>query len=103
MITVMVNLKVKETRLTEFKQLATELTEETRNVRDGCISYSFAQDPNSKTEFILFEQWRDQASLDTHIQHLFAKLGPAIEGKPLPKKLLDFYESAAPKFYNAIG
>ena len=35
---------------------------------DGCINYDFAVDVTDPNTLIIFERWRDQKALDSHIQ-----------------------------------
>ena len=52
---------------------------------DGCINYDFAVDVTAPDTLIIFERWRDQKALDTHIQSAHvaewrkagAEVGPA--------------------------
>ncbi len=103
MITVMIHATVKKEKLDEFLELAALMTRETRGKREGCISYSFNQNTEKPTDFVLYEQWESQDLLDKHIQELCTLLGPPMPGYPLPKKLLDMYEKAEPVFYNPIA
>ena len=52
---------------------------------------------------MLYERWESQTDLDNHINELFAILGPAKAGDPIPEKLMNMYERATPVFYNVIG
>ncbi|MCE2595318.1 antibiotic biosynthesis monooxygenase [Motilimonas cestriensis] len=101
MITVIVNAKVKCDFLNEYLEVASLLTKESRN-RAGCVSYVFNQSVGNPLEFTLFEQWESQAHLDEHIKALIDLLGAPDPGGMLPAKLINFYESAEPKFYNSI-
>ncbi|MFL0810850.1 MAG: antibiotic biosynthesis monooxygenase [Agarilytica sp.] len=103
MLTIMVHAKVKQEKLEEFLELAVRLTNETRGKHQGCISYSFNQNLESPTEFVLYEQWETQEDLEEHIRELVLLLGDPAPGFALPKKLLDMYESARPVCYSEIG
>ena len=53
----------------------------------GCLTYDFYQKQPEGSEFLFFEEWRDQAALDAHFatQHFadFVKALPElIEGAP---------------------
>lgn len=103
MLTIMVHAKVKEEKLSEFLEMATLLTAETRGKRTGCIAYSFNQSLESPKEFVLYEQWESQDHLDEHIRQICLLLGKPEPGKLLPEKLLSMYEWAKPVFYKEVG
>lgn len=60
MLTIMIHARVKREKLAEYTEMAALLTDETRGKRPGCISYSFNQNIESPTEFVLYEQWENQ-------------------------------------------
>ena len=98
----MIHAKIKKEMLNEYIQMASLLTKETRNIRKGCIAYSFNQRIDEPTEFIIYEQWESQEALDEHIKHLAILLGPPAPGGSLPEKLVNMYESGIPYYYNEI-
>jgi quinol monooxygenase YgiN len=54
----------------------------------GCISYMLHEDPKNPVVFYLFENYKDQAATDFHMNspHLAAtleKVGPILAGKPV--------------------
>ena len=54
----------------------------------GCISYNFYEQQPTSNEFLFFEEWADQAALDSHFQTAHFKkfaeqLPELIQGKPL--------------------
>ena len=100
MLTVMVHAKVKQEMLNEYLDLIKLLSRET--TKKGCLTYSFNQNKEEPTEFVLYEQWESEVDLDNHIKELFTILGPAKSGDPIPEKLMNMYEKAAPVFYNII-
>jgi len=102
MLTIMVHAKIKEEKLPEYLEMAALLTNETKGMRPGCISYSFNQSLESPAEFVLYEQWESQEHLDNHIQELCKLLGQPKQGQPLPEKLMEMYEWAKPVFYKEI-
>jgi quinol monooxygenase YgiN len=102
MLTIMIHARVKLDLLDEFLEMASLLTRETQGKRKGCINYSFNQRQDEPTEFVIFEQWQNQAALDEHIHQLTILLGPPKAGELLPDKLIYMYESATPCFYNVI-
>lgn len=100
MLTVMIHAKVKQEMLNEYLDLIKLLSRET--TKKGCLRYSFNQNIEDATEFVLYEQWESEVDLDNHIKELFTILGPAKPGDPIPEKLMDMYEKATPVFYNII-
>ena len=101
MLTIMIHAKIKENRIDEYIETITFLTESTKKI--GCINYSFNQNIQSPTEFVLYEQWASQDHLDRHIAELFKLLGPANPGEPIPKKLMELYESVTPINYKVVA
>jgi len=101
MLTVMIHAKIKETRLADYMEMVKFLTESTSKI--GCIKYSFNQNTQMPTEFVLYEQWESQEYLDRHISELFELLGPSNLGEPMPRKLMELYESAIPVYYNVVS
>ena len=54
---------------------------------DGCHSYKVFQNQSDPLDFLLYETWRDQPSLDAHlttahVQQAFAKGLPLLDGAP---------------------
>jgi len=54
---------------------------------DGCHSYKVFQNQSDPLDFVLYETWRDQPSLDAHlttahVQQAFAKGLPLLDGAP---------------------
>ncbi|KAL7712188.1 ABM domain-containing protein [Entamoeba marina] len=39
---------------------------ETTKKEDGCISYTFVQEPLDKTHYMMIEQWKSKQHLDAH-------------------------------------
>jgi len=101
MLTIMIHAQVKKKLLNEYLDLINLLVKNT--TKKGCHSYSFNQNKEEPTEFVLYEQWESQEDLDNHIKELFTILGPAKAGDPIPEKLMNMYEKATPVFYNVIG
>jgi len=96
----MIHAKVKQEMLNEYLNLIKLLIRKT--AKKGCLTYSFNQNKEEPTDFVLYEQWESQADLDNHIKELFTILGPAKPGDPIPEKLMNMYEKATPVFYNIV-
>jgi len=71
-ITVLLFMTAKEGREEEFLEMATRLTETTHAEDEGCINYIFHQQIDNPREFVLYEHWRDQASLNAHLSRMQA-------------------------------
>lgn len=97
----MIHAKVKKDMLDEYLDLIKMLVKKTS--KKGCLFYTFNQNKDDPTDFVLYEQWRSQEDLDNHIKELFEILGPAKPGQPIPFKLMNMYEKATPVFYNLVG
>ena len=97
----MVHAKVKKEMLDEDLDLVKMLAEKT--TKKGCLFYTFNQNRDVPTDFVLYAQWKSQEDLDNHINELFNILGPARPGEPIPFKLMNMYEKATPVFYNIVG
>ena len=70
----------------ELMHLAASMLAPSR-AESGCISYNFYQQQPGYNDFLFFEEWADQASLDAHFQtpHFLGfmqKFPELIEGKP---------------------
>jgi len=102
MLTIIVRAKIKEEKLSEYVEMA-EVVAAMAKERPGCVSYSFNQNINSPTEFIVYEQWQSKEPMQDHIKALYRLYGDPEPGQPMPKKILEMYESAEPAFYNVIG
>ena len=77
-VTVLFFMTAPAGREEECRELVTRLTETTRAEDEGCINYIFHQRIDNPREFVLYEQWRDQAALNAHLARLQA-VGGAID------------------------
>ena len=71
-ITILFFMTAKAGREEECRELVTRSTETTRAEDEGCINYIFHQQIDNPREFVLYEQWRDQAALNAHLARLQA-------------------------------
>jgi hypothetical protein len=97
----MIHAKVKKEKLDEYLDLVQMLTKKT--TKKWCLFYTFNQNKDDPTDFVLYEQWESQTDLDNNIKELFDILGPAKPERPIPDKLMDMYEKAIPVFYNGVS
>ena len=111
MITVLLQMTVKADRQQEFREMALELTATSRAEDPGCLLYAFFNRTADPRETILFEQWQDQESLDSHIRRLQDLLGPPDGEEPypashhrrgLPKAFLSLFENTEAARYEPV-
>ena len=103
MVTLLFSVTVKEDKAREFHDLAARLTTTTRTYDEGCLSYVFLQQQDAPREYVLYEQWRDQSSLDAHIARLQSMLGPPDPGGRVPKAFLDLCEKTRVVRYQPVA
>jgi quinol monooxygenase YgiN len=75
MITSLVYLTVKPGRIDDFRKLVIQAVTTTRAEDTGCINYVFHQQQDNPHEFVVYEQWQDQASADAHSARLDQTIG----------------------------
>ena len=64
----------------------------------GCIAYSYAQDLADPDLIRVFEEWRDQSSLDAHFASPHMKAWKNVrEGLGFSDRRLSLYDSASKK------
>lgn len=111
MLMILFTVKLKPDKESEFLRLVTELTRSTQAEDEGCIAYTFYRQTDNPLRVALFEQWRDQASLDSHIRRLSSVLGPADDDpslppghvrRRLPKSFMDLFEETAVTRYEPL-
>jgi len=96
----MIHAKIKKELLDDYLDLIRLLSKET--TKKGCLRYSFNQNKNDPTNFVLYEQWENEKVLEDHMKELFEILGPAKPGDPIPEKLMNMYDEVTPVFYDVI-
>ena len=77
----------------EFLGITKELVEKTNALDAGCVKYELCRDVSDPLNFVMLEEWTDQASLDAHMKaahfiELIPKLGPLCS-KPSELTLLE--------------
>ena len=111
MITVLFSMTLRPEAEEDFKRVSEMLTRTTQAEDDGCVVYVFLRQVDSPLEHVLFEQWRDQESLDAHVARLRSLLGPAASDdsypvthfrRRLPKAFLDLFSEAAVRRYEVV-
>ena len=75
MITHIVYLTIKPGRIDAFREIATQVVNTTRAEDAGCITYVCYQQHDNPHEFVVYEQWQDQAAGDAHAARLDQTIG----------------------------
>lgn len=67
MIVINATFSIKPEKRNEFLAEVNELVASTRK-EDGCLSYQLYESIDSENEFVMVENWRDQAAIEGHNQ-----------------------------------
>jgi quinol monooxygenase YgiN len=95
MITILFYMTVKPEQGDAFRALIPQLVTTTHTDDDGCITYIFHQQRDNPQEFVLYEQWRDQAALDAHLARLDRVIGLG--------SLFDFFAQTRAVLYDVVA
>ena len=95
MITGLFYMTIKPGRVDAFRELVPQLVTTTQAEDAGCLTYIFHQQRDDPREFVLYEQWRDQAALDAHLARLDRMFGLAV--------LFDFFEQTRSLLYDVVA
>jgi quinol monooxygenase YgiN len=84
--TILVHLKVKDGAGEKFADAFAKALIETRKEK-GMLAYNLDRSTKNPGEYVVYERWRDVASLQAHrqtphIQTLFATVGELLSGPP---------------------
>jgi quinol monooxygenase YgiN len=86
--TVIARLTIKNEAVGTFMLFAKKMVEETRK-EEGCKSYSLYKNcVDQDSEFVFYEEYKDQASLDfhnnsEHLKQFFSNITTLLAGKPV--------------------
>jgi quinol monooxygenase YgiN len=85
-VRVILRLRARPETADELKAVMFDLAAQSGK-EDGCNSYKVLQNQSDLLDFVLYETWRDQPSLDAHLttEHVrdaFAKGLPLLDGGP---------------------
>ena len=86
--TVIARLAIKKEAVNDFIQFAQKIVNETRKEK-GCITYRLYKDCiGQESEFVFYEEYKDQAALDfhnksEHLKQFFSSIGTLLAGKPI--------------------
>jgi len=86
---------IKPEKVDAFLEATKSLIEKSR-AEEGCVSYSLYQDPQDKTKFLFFEEWKNQAAVDFHFdtEH-FKKFGETLNDCASAPAVITIYDSTA--------
>ena len=86
---------IKAEKVDAFLAATKDLIEKSR-AEEGCVSYSLYQDPEDKTKLLFFEEWKNQAAVDSHFatEH-FRKFGETLEDCSSAPAVITIYDSVA--------
>tara|TARA_B100000315_G_scaffold25378_1_gene21957 strand:+ start:433 stop:750 length:318 start_codon:yes stop_codon:yes gene_type:complete len=101
-INVLFRVKVKAGREDEFYKLAIEMARSTIAEDEGCKTFTYHQHAKDPGDFFLYEQWRDRAALQAHLDRLTEVYGPPEEGNFLPASLTDFWDDMQAEMFNVV-
>lgn len=87
MITVIAKMKIRAGQEQTAERALAEMAEYVRANEPGTLRYVLHRAIGDPTTLLMYEQYADQAALDTHgtsarIQQLFGTLGPLLDGQP---------------------
>ncbi|MDR2039167.1 MAG: antibiotic biosynthesis monooxygenase [Bacteroidales bacterium] len=86
---------IKAEKIDEFLNEVKPVVEKSR-AEAGCISYTLYQDPQDKTKFFVFEEWKNQAAVETHFatEH-FKQLGEILNNCASSPAVITIYDSTS--------
>ena len=88
---------IKADKVDAFIAAAQNVIEKSR-AEAGCISYSLYQDPQDKTKFLFFEEWKNQTAVDVHFatEH-FQKFGEVLNDCASTPAVITVFDTVAEK------
>jgi quinol monooxygenase YgiN len=93
MITILFSMTIKAGREAEWRSMRADVHRTTHAEDDGCLAYDFYRRADNPREYVLFEQWRDEAALDAHLARVRRVYGPPpTPGGRLPAVFLDLFD-----------
>ncbi|MBD2078240.1 antibiotic biosynthesis monooxygenase [Phormidium sp. FACHB-592] len=72
LLTIIARIKAQPGLEARMRQDLLSLLAPTR-AESGCITFDLLQDTHDPTVFVLYENWKDQATLDAHFQRPYVK------------------------------
>jgi quinol monooxygenase YgiN len=87
MLTIVAKMKIKSGREGDAEAALHDMIQYVRSAEPGTLRYTLHRSVGDPTQLLIYEQYADQAAVDTHgtsdrIQSLFATLAPLLDGQP---------------------
>jgi len=87
MLTIVAKMKIKAGREGDAEAALRDMIQYVRSAEPGTLRYTLHRSVGDPTQLLMYEQYADQAAVDTHgtsdrIQSLFATLAPLLDGQP---------------------
>ena len=87
MLTIVARMKIKPGREKDAEAALQDMIEYVGSAEPGTLRYALHRGVGDPTQLLMYEQYADQAAVDTHgtserIQRLFATLAPLLDGQP---------------------
>ncbi|MDX2168916.1 MAG: putative quinol monooxygenase [Deltaproteobacteria bacterium] len=87
MLTIVAKMKIKAGKEGQAEQALSDMIGYVSANEPGTLRYSLHRAVGDPTTLLMYEQYADQAAVDTHgtsarIQQLFGTLGPLLDGQP---------------------
>lgn len=92
MIKIVYRVRIKQGREKEFKELTDKILIPIGTNLKGCIIFFLFETNSNKREFIFYEIWENEGSVENYYKELIQNLGKNSPGKIFPDKLNDFIE-----------
>lgn len=73
MILIVATVEIKPEHWVDAKALAQQHVEQSRT-EPGCISHNWYEHPEADYTLFFYEQWQNQAAIDSHFQESYSKL-----------------------------
>jgi quinol monooxygenase YgiN len=98
MLTIVAKMKIKPGKESDAEEALRGMIGYVRSAEPGTLRYVLHRGVADPTELLMYEQYADQAAVDTHgtsdrIQQLFATLAPLLDGQPS----IEMYREVAAK------
>jgi quinol monooxygenase YgiN len=98
MLTIVARMKIKSGKEEDAEAALRDMIAYVSAAEPGTLRYALHRAVGDPTHLLMYEQYADQAAVDTHgtserIQHLFATLAPLLDGQPS----IEMYEEITTK------
>jgi len=98
MLTIVAKMRIKAGKEGQAEAALREMIQYVRSAEPGTLRYALHRGVGNPTQLLMYEQYADQAAVDTHgtsdrIQSLFAALAPLLDDQPS----IEMYEEIGAK------